>query len=110
MLYEYQGSLDIPAFYLATDEGAFALLPGRKRAGGPVVFTSHARIEAFLHYYSRRWRTLPNPRTCRLDFDLGEYRRRFAAGAPGDLVLLVDPRPPILPGDDLDSDFLPLSA
>lgn len=110
MLYEYEGPLDISAFYITTDKGALVLLPSERRAGGPAVFTSPRRCEAFLRYYSRRWGELPNPRIRRLDFRLGEYHRRLVQNASGNAVLLIDPRPPVLPGDDLDSDFLPLSA
>lgn len=109
MLYEYSGPLDIPVFYIATSEGALMLAPTNRRRGGPLVFTNPARLRAFLRYYIQRWRALPEPRACSVPMSLDVFWQRIAADSPPDLVLLIDPRPPVLPGDDLDSDFLPLS-
>lgn len=109
MIFDYQGPLDVPAYYIATPRGAYMLTAGPNRPAGPVVFTSTARLDAFLRYHRSRWGAIEGACAARLPIRLGEYRAQLAeSSAAAGLLLYVDPRPPVLPAADLDADSLRL--
>src|SRR5690606_8440712 len=70
MIFDYQGPLDVPAYYIATPRGAYMLTAGPNRPAGPVVFTSTARLDAFLRYHRSRWGAIEGACAARLPIRL----------------------------------------